>query len=329
MPVGLVSLLLGLKYIPRDEPRGKMSARLDLVGMALLPPGFAAVIYALSASAEHGGFANAPVVVSAALGVALIAAYVVHALHTRGTPLLDIRLFSNPGFSTASVVIALIASIGFATIFLLPLYYQQVHGASALRAGTLVAPFGMGMALGMMLAGVYADRIPARRFSVAGAMLTIASSLALTLVDRDLAEGWIGAFAFVRGVGMALIAGPTMASIYRLVRPGLAARATTAMYIVLQLGASLGVAVTAIVLQARFNDLSIARSAAHEVAANPELARLVAATFSTIFIGQAVVSVLLLIAVLMMRTARPAPEAADAAEPGHAHPHGHLSTAGE
>ena len=194
IPVGIIALLLGLKYIPHDEPASPSSARLDLVGIALLPPGFAAIIFALTASAEHGGFANSTVLTTAAIGIALLAAYVVHALRTRETPLFDVRLFANRRFAISSLVLAIMGAIGFATIFLLPLYYQLVHGVSALRAGVLLAPFGIGMGVGMAVAGVYADRIPARRFGIAGALVTIVSSLLLALVERGVADEWIALF---------------------------------------------------------------------------------------------------------------------------------------
>jgi len=44
-------------------------------------------------------------------------------------------------------------------LFLLPLYYQQLRGASALGAGLLLAPQGIGALLHRTLAGRLTDQI--------------------------------------------------------------------------------------------------------------------------------------------------------------------------
>ncbi len=285
LPLGIVALWLGRKYIPEDAPRDPRGNRFDLKGVLLLPPGFALVEYALTASAERGGMFNAQSVMSLAAGVLLLLAYAVHALRMTGTPLLDVRLFANGPFVLTSLVLAMVASIGFATVFLLPLYHQQVHGATALEAGLLVAPFGFGAAVGMGIAGRYGDRFSARGFGLAGGVLLMASSFGMAGVERNIADGWIGAFTALRGLSIALVVGPMMASAYRLVKADLVPRATTAMYIVFQLGASLGVAVSAVVLQ-RAED-------ANGVAGLPE-------AYGRIFLGHAVVAVVILVAVTTM-----------------------------
>jgi MFS family permease len=303
LPLGIVALWLGKKYIPRDAPRDAGRSRLDLRGVLLLPPGFALVVYALTASVDRGGMLNTQSLLSLTGGLALLAAYVAHALRMTGTPLLDVRLFRNTPFLLATLVLAMVASIGFATVFLLPLYYQQVHGAGALEAGLLVAPFGFGAALGMGIAGRYGDRYSARRFGVAGSLLLIVSSFGLALVERGIPDGWIGTFTALRGFAIALVVGPMMANVYRLVKGEMVARATTAMYIVFQLGASLGVAVSAVVLQQAIDSGGVAE---------------LPPAFGRVFLGQAVVALAILVAVLVMgrMQAAGAGLGAEPAEPG-------------
>jgi EmrB/QacA subfamily drug resistance transporter len=316
LPLGIVALWLGRKYIPEDAPRDPQRSRFDLRGVLLLPPGFALVVYALTASADHGSIVNAQSMLSLAVGILLLAAYVAHALRMTGTPLLDVRLFSNIPFVLACLGLAMVASIGFATVFLLPLYYQQVHGASALEAGLLVAPFGVGAALGMAIAGRYGDRFSARGFGVAGGLLLIVSSFGLAGVERDVSDAWIGAFTALRGFSIALVVGPMMANAYRLVKADLVPRATTAMYIVFQLGASLGVAASAVVLQRALD--------ANGADGLPE-------AYGSIFLGHAVVAVLILAAVLGMSRLQARNVGAEpATEPAHVQATtGHASATGE
>jgi MFS family permease len=90
-------------------------------------------------------------------GLALIAAFVVHALRVP-RPLLDLRLYRRPTFASASPVRFCLGGALFGSMILLPLYWQQIRGQSVVDTGLLTAPQGLGMALVTPLAGKLADR---------------------------------------------------------------------------------------------------------------------------------------------------------------------------
>ena len=73
-------------------------------------------------------------------------------------------------------------------MFLLPLYYQVVRGQSALMAGLLMAPQGIGAALVMRKAGDITDRVGARRVVPLGVVLIIAGSLPYVFVTASTQE---------------------------------------------------------------------------------------------------------------------------------------------
>ncbi|MEO6085179.1 MAG: MFS transporter, partial [Umezawaea sp.] len=81
----------------------------------------------------------------------LLAAFTVHALRTARTPLIDVRLFRHRSFATSSALLFLARVSIFGAMFLMPLYYQQVRGHSALTAGLLMAPQGIGTVLALLL----------------------------------------------------------------------------------------------------------------------------------------------------------------------------------
>ncbi len=93
VPIGFAALALAWRILPRSEPQP--GERLDLVGVALLSPGLAGIVFGLSEIATHGGIgyvgAWAPIVT----GLVLVALFAVHALRTRVRPLLDLRLFRD------------------------------------------------------------------------------------------------------------------------------------------------------------------------------------------------------------------------------------------
>ncbi|TDE45780.1 DHA2 family efflux MFS transporter permease subunit [Nonomuraea mesophila] len=255
VPVGLIALLLAVRVIPAEEPSGGSSgrslARLDVVGLALLGPGFAAVVLALSQTAEQGSFAAWQALLPLAAGVLLLVAYAVHALRARAgdAPLIDLRLFASRGF-TASVTIMGLGGLSlFGALFALPLYYQQAHGHGVLAAGLLMAPLGLGGSIAMPLAGRLSDRIGARGLAVGGVVVALLSALSFTRMGAGTPEIWPALAALTLGLGSGSFSAPTMGSLYRTLPGPMVAQGSSVLYMLNQLGAALGVAVVTLVLQ--------------------------------------------------------------------------------
>ncbi|MEU3169848.1 DHA2 family efflux MFS transporter permease subunit [Streptosporangium sp. NPDC006930] len=252
VPVGLVALLLALRVLPADPPLGRQRprVRLDVLGLALLGPGFAALVLALSQTAEQGAFTAWQALTPLAAGVVLLGAYLIHALRVRrNPPLIDPRLFAGRGFTASVTIMGLGGLANFAALFALPLYHQQAHGHGALAAGLLMAPVGLGGAVSMPLAGRLSDRIGARGPACAGALVAALSALALTRVGAQTPEVWPALAAFTMGLGMGFFSAATMGSLYRTLPAPLVAQGSSVLYMLNQLGAAIGVAVVTLILQ--------------------------------------------------------------------------------
>ncbi len=157
VPVCLVALVLAWRAMPSDPPRG--GQRLDALGLALLSPAVAALIYGLARVGPSGGFADASVVVPFAIGLGLLAAFIVHALGTRAEPIVDLRLFQVRSFWASTCLLFLAGLSLYGALLLLPLFYQQVRGEDVLAAGLLLVPQGIGALLVRVWAGELTDRV--------------------------------------------------------------------------------------------------------------------------------------------------------------------------
>ena len=131
IPIGIVALIMASRILERDTPQPQHG--FDAVGLALLSPGLALLIYGLAESGSAGGFGATEVLVPALAGAALLVAFVVHALRV-SEPLIDLSLFKNRTFAAASGMLVLFAIAVFGTMLLLPIYLQAVRGESALPA---------------------------------------------------------------------------------------------------------------------------------------------------------------------------------------------------
>src|SRR3954454_5139099 len=142
VPIAIFALGLAAKLLHRDHGRAD-AGKLDWLGVLLLSPGLGLFVFGLSESESHGGFSHPLVWGPIVAGVVLVALFVVHSLRTT-RPLIDVNLFRVRAFSAAASTTFLVGAALFGAMIILPLYYQVARGESALTAGLLMAPQGIG-----------------------------------------------------------------------------------------------------------------------------------------------------------------------------------------
>ncbi|HEU4973684.1 MAG TPA: DHA2 family efflux MFS transporter permease subunit [Baekduia sp.] len=246
VPVGIAALLLSSRVLPRDV--GQPEHRLDWLGLALLSPGLALLIYGLAQSSSGGGFGAADVLAPMAVGIVALGLFVAHALRIPDEALIDLRLFANRTFSAASVTLILVIVAVFGGMLLLPLYLQAVRGESAMATGLLLAPQGLGAMIAMPVAGRLTDSTGVGRIVPVGLVLVGLSFLGLTQLGADTSYWLLSADLFVMGVGMGGTMMPTFSGAMQTLRRAAIARASTTLNINQQVGASIGTAVLSVLL---------------------------------------------------------------------------------
>jgi len=254
VPIGLVAMTLALAVLDRDDPQP--ARRLDWPGMALLSPGLAGLIFGLAES-NGGGFGATESWLPIAAGMALIIAFLHHSWVARD-PLIDVRTFTRSSAGAAAGTMMLFAIAFFGDLLLIPLYYQTVRGASALEAGLLLAPLGLGAMITMPLAGRLSDRYGPTRWAAWGIPLLVAGLVPFVFVTATTPYVVLGGSSFVLGLGMGFAMMPTMTAAMRAVPIAAIARTSTAMNIIRQSGASIGTAILSVLLASAISDRLVA-----------------------------------------------------------------------
>jgi EmrB/QacA subfamily drug resistance transporter len=246
VPVCLAAIALAWRYMPDTTPRP--GHKLDVLGLVLLSPALAAVIYGCSLAGTHGGFGDTQVLLCFAAGALLLAVFAVHALRTRLEPVFDLRLFRSRSFSASTALLFLFGGSLFGALFLLPLYYQQARGNTALEAGLLLAPQGLGMMAALLTVGRITDRLGTRATVLGGIALASLGTLVYAFVDAGTSPVALGASLVLRGVGLGAFI-PVLSASYHGLAHDQIPRATVAARTMQQVGGSLGTALLAVILQ--------------------------------------------------------------------------------
>jgi EmrB/QacA subfamily drug resistance transporter len=245
IPIAIAALTLSKRVLPRDVP--KHDERLDWIGLVLLSPSLALIIYGLAKSGSSGGFGSAMVLVPVLAGALVLATFVWHALRS-SYPLIDLRLFKNRTFTVSTITLVLVVISVFGGMLLLPLYLQVVRGESAMDTGLLLAPQGFGAMVSMPIAGRLSDKTGVGRIVPVGLVIVAVSFLALTQLEADTSYVAFGVVLFVMGLGMGATMMPTFSGAMQTLRQSDVARASTTLNINQQVGASIGTAVMSVLL---------------------------------------------------------------------------------
>jgi MFS family permease len=159
-----------------------------------------------------------------------------------------VRLFKVRAFSASALTVLLFATAFFGSQLLLPLFFQVARGESALDAGLLTAPQGIGAALAMPIAGRLTDRIGGGRVALFGIIAMVLTTIPLALLTGGTSLVLIEGVLFLRGVALGCSMMPSMAAAYATLERAAVPRATSALNVIQRVGGSIGTAVLAVVL---------------------------------------------------------------------------------
>jgi EmrB/QacA subfamily drug resistance transporter len=294
VPIGVIAVIAALRVLPTVRPAP--TGRLDVRGLLLMATGLPLLTYGLAEIGVTGSFTAAKVLVPILTSIVLISAFALHALRVPN-PLLNLRLYRRPTFSSASFAMFCLGAALFGGMILLPLYWQGIRHETVLDTGLLTAPQGLGMALVMPLAGRLTDRWGGGPFALFGVILTTLATIPFGLIGAHSSIAGLSIAMFVRGMGIGFAFMPAMAAAFASLERSELSDATPQMNVLQRVGGSIGTAVLAVVLQR-------ALAGTHTLAA-------AAAGYGTAFWASAGLTALAIVpCIILVRTERAARRAA-------------------
>lgn len=319
VPVGVIAFVAAWVLVPRLETR---SHAFDWPGVVLSAVGMFCIVFGLEEGEKYSwGTISGPITVwnLIILGLLVMGAFVWWQARTRSEPLVPLVLFADRNFSAANLAIAAMGFIVTSMTFPMMLYAQSARGLTPTQAALLMLPMALISGGLAPVAGRIIDRSDPKPVAIGGFVLLSFALLGYAhFMSPEYSVLWLLLPSAVLGVANAGIWGPLSVSATRNLPPQRAGAGSGVYNTTRQVGAVLGSAAIATVMQARISAQLPGAGAVGASETGGQVPDAIVAPFSlamsqSMWLPAAVGLVGVLGAVLLLPRAQAPSQAADAA----------------
>ena len=252
LPVGVIGFVLAWRLVPRLETH---SHHFDWLGVALSGVGMFLLVFGIQEGHQYDwgtitGFITVPALIVA--GLLVFAVFLFWQARNRQEPLVPLSLFSDRNFSLANLGISTMGFAITAMAFPIMLYAQLVRGLSPTRAALLLVPMAVMSIVLAPFVGKLTDRVHPRSITFVGFSSIIVSLVWLSRVMTPDSHTWELLLPMVLlGIGNACVWAPLSATATRNLPPQLAGAGAGVYNATRQVGAVLGSAAIAVLMDSR------------------------------------------------------------------------------
>jgi EmrB/QacA subfamily drug resistance transporter len=216
VPFSLVAIVWSAAVL-RDiaPPEGKHE--LDPLGTIAFVLGLTGLVYGISRGGISGW--NDSMVIGSLVVAAILLPLFIFIESRVKSPMLDLTIFQNRLFATASGATFINGLSRFALMFIFVFYYQGAQGDDPVLAGVKLAPLAIGMLVASPLAGIWSDRHGSRGLAALGMLVTAAGLALMTTLQAGTAYWQGGLWLLLVGVGSGMFNSPNTAAMMGVVAP--------------------------------------------------------------------------------------------------------------
>ncbi|MCW2957660.1 MAG: drug resistance transporter, EmrB/QacA subfamily [Solirubrobacterales bacterium] len=254
VPVGLAVAVAAIRVMHAATPRTERR-RFDLAGAFTVTAGLVALTYGIVGTERHG-WGSAQTLMTIAIGLMLLAVFLVIEGKLAGAPLVPLRIFSSRPLTAANLVVFCMGGAAFAMWYFVSLYLQQVLGMTPIQTGLAFLPMTVVIVGCSQVASRLTNRLGAGPVLAVGMTSLSAGMVLFTFVSADgsyLADVLLPSLLAAAGIGMSFV--PVTIAATAGVARAEAGLASGLVNTFRQVGGSLGLALLATVATQRTADL--------------------------------------------------------------------------
>jgi DHA2 family multidrug resistance protein len=169
IPVGILAVFMISRFV-HDPPyiKNAKAGPFDNLGFGLLCLWSGCLQIILDKGQEDDWFGAVWIRWATLILIVSLVWFVWHSL-TAKQPLVDLKiLVRNRNFAVGCLLVFMLGFAIYITVAMMPLFYQEVLGYTALTAGLVVAPRGIGSMIGLPIVGILANKVDNRVLLVLG-----------------------------------------------------------------------------------------------------------------------------------------------------------------
>jgi len=247
IPIGMLALALSLSFIQNSRFQEK-AERVDYVGLLLLAAGIGTLQVMLERGERLDWFDSREVTTYAVISALSLVTFVWHEL-TTDHPVVDLRILKSRQLAVGVVFGGVLGVCLYATVFVLPVYLQNLQNVTAEQTGFVILPGALASAFTMATMGRTTGKFDARLSILAGVAIFALSMWKHAHFTTD--SGMSDFFwpLIFRGVGLGLIFVPLTNLALADLPMSKIPNGTGLFNLMRQLGGSVGIAISATLVQ--------------------------------------------------------------------------------
>lgn len=289
VPLCALAAFVLVRNFRESRPAGRRPT-VDWAGAATLAGGAGLLVLGLLEGGQGWAWLSATSVAIFGGGVALLVLFVW--VESRAAePILPVWVFTRRELVTTSAVACLVGAVVLGLTSYVPSFVQTSLGTTAVAAGFTLATMTIGWPLAASQSGRLYLRIGFRRTGQIGAVPLVSGAVLLTTVDVGSSPWFVAGCCVLFGLGLGLIASPSLISAQSSVGWSERGVVTGANAFSRAIGSAVGVAVFGALANS-----ALARSGSGEVPGAEELA----ASVAPVFVAVLVCAVLLTVGVSLI-----------------------------
>ena len=278
LPVGILGIYLTWRNVHEHadvlaENRARAAVarkNLDWAGIILMGIAVGAMMYVLEEGAGEDWFASTKIVIATYIAGVGLVAFVIREL-TAVAPVVDVRMFRDPTFASGTVISGIVFAMLMGSMFLLPVFTQELMHFSATQSGVLLLPRTIAMMVASPFVGKLYNTVRPAWLVGFGLLITALGCWMQADINLGTSSSDLLWPLATTGVGFAFLFVPlTTAALSNIPRHALAGAAGVNSF-VRQIGGSIGLSIFA-TLFTRFSTHATAGLAANVTILRPEVA---------------------------------------------------------
>ncbi len=204
VPIGIIDVLMVMRYIKDPSYLVREKGKIDFIGLSYMMIGLGALQVLLEKGEQEAWFESAMIRYLMIASIAGIILFIWREL-TCDRPAVDLRILKDVNFASGSLIGGFLGMGLMGSLFLLPMFLQQLLGYPALDSGFIQMPRSIAMAIAMPLGGKLYNRLGPRALIGSGLIVTAVSFYQLSRLSLNM--GYFDVFfpQLLQGAGFGLI----------------------------------------------------------------------------------------------------------------------------